>query len=117
MTDGKTELYKMLYNHPSSDKTHDEILDELEERFKDYETMREVDYKELGNKKDKGEIDLVVPMEDTTRFYEVKSCAGLSDLDRAQEQIERQKRTFENQTENIEYWIRLGSLEIKYAEM
>lgn len=107
-------LMKKVFNE-TCEKTHDEVLDDLKEEFKDYETIREIDYHELNSKKDKGEIDLIIPMDEKTLFYEVKSCVGLHDMNKAKEQLKRQKKTFENQTENIEYWIRLGSLEIKYT--
>lgn len=115
MTDGKTELYKKLYNHPSSDKTHDEILDELEERFNHPELniMREKTYKRFDGS-DKGEVDLIVSGEDLTVFYEVKSSCSFSDCKKAIDQLERQYETFDEQTENVDYIAKLDGKTLEY---
>lgn len=114
MSDGKTDLYKILYGS-RSDKTHGELIEDLEERFENYPSMSEVTYKKR-NGKDKGDIDFMVSSDDKTIFYEVKGGCGYGDLQKGKEQLQKQIETFDNQTENVEYRIKLGDEEAIYGE-
>lgn len=101
-----------------TDKTHDEVLDKLEERFKKQKTTREIPYYKNDGKEHpdyKGDIDLMVSFDDLTVFYEVKSDATFGNLKKAQEQLDRQCETFEGQTENVRYKMKLGNEEIDYT--
>lgn len=101
-----------------TDKTHDEVLDELEKRFENQETERETPYYKMDGKEHsdhKGEIDLMVSFDDVTFFYEVKPDATYSNMKKAQEQLDRMRETFEGQSENVGYRMKLGEEEIDYT--
>jgi len=111
------KIYELLTTN-QTDRTHDEILEELEEEHAGRETLTEVPYYRMDGKEHsdmKGDIDLLIPGDDITVIYEVKSDATYGNMKRAQEQLDRIAETFGDQSEYLDYRMRLGDQDIDYT--